>query len=74
MTLGLTTFEIPGRASSEVQSALREKHNILVQAMVEIRSDERIRGIRVSPNVYTTPDEIKRFGAALSSLTQARDV
>jgi selenocysteine lyase/cysteine desulfurase len=67
MTAGLTTFEIPGRDSSAVQKALREKHNILVQAMTGIRSDARIKGIRVSPNVYSSSGEIDRFGAALAA-------
>jgi selenocysteine lyase/cysteine desulfurase len=66
MTLGLTTFEIPGVDSSKVQSDLRKKHNILVQAMTGIRSDSRIKGIRVSPNVYTSIAEIKRFGDVLA--------
>lgn len=65
MTAGLTTFEIPGRDSSAVQKALREKHGVLVQAMTGIRSDARIKGIRVSPNVYSSSGEINRFGAAL---------
>jgi selenocysteine lyase/cysteine desulfurase len=66
MTLGLTTFEIPDVDSSKVQSDLRKKHNILVQAMTGIRSDSRIKGIRVSPNVYTSIAEIKRFGDVLA--------
>ena len=67
MTAGLTTFEIPGRDSAPIQKDLREKHRILVQAMVGIRSDERIKGLRVSPNVYTPSEEISRFGRALTA-------
>ena len=68
MTAGLTTFEIPGTDSSKVQEALRKRHGILVQAMTGIRSDPRIKGIRVSPNVYTSSEEIRRFGSALASV------
>jgi selenocysteine lyase/cysteine desulfurase len=68
MALGLTTFEIPGVDARKVQAALRSKHGILVQAMTDIRSDPRIKGIRVSPNVYTSPAEIRRFAIALKTV------
>ncbi len=68
MMNGLTTFESPGRDSSKVQTELRQKHHILVQAMNGIRSDSRIRGIRVSPNVYHSADEIGRFGESLRAV------
>jgi selenocysteine lyase/cysteine desulfurase len=69
--LGLTTFELPGIDSSKVQKELRNKHGILVQAMTGIRSDPRIKGIRVSPNVYTSPAQIRRFVVALKAATRA---
>jgi selenocysteine lyase/cysteine desulfurase len=68
MALGLTTFEIPGVDPRKVQAGLRSKHGILVQAMTDIRSDPRIKGIRVSPNVYTSPAEIRRFAIALKTV------
>jgi selenocysteine lyase/cysteine desulfurase len=71
MTFGLTTFEIPGIDSAKVQAELRQKHGILIQAMTGIRSDPRIRGIRVSPNVYTSAAEVRRFAAALKAATRA---
>lgn len=75
MSLGLTTFEVPGVDSAKLQKTLREKHNVLVQAMVDIRSDSRIRGIRVSPNVYMTVGEIERvtdaIGREVSQLRRA---
>ena len=67
MTLGLTTFEVDGADSSKLQESLRKNHGILVQAMTGIRSDPRIKGIRVSPNVYATPAEIDRFVNALGT-------
>jgi selenocysteine lyase/cysteine desulfurase len=39
--------------------------------MTGIRSDPRIKGIRVSPNVYTSPAEIRRFVVALKAATRA---
>ena len=71
MVLGLTTFELPGIDSKKVQKELRNKHGILVQAMADIRSDPRIKGIRVSPNVYTSPAEIRRLTVALKAATRA---
>jgi selenocysteine lyase/cysteine desulfurase len=68
MTLGLTTFEIPGKEPVKLQSDLRKKHGILVQAMTGIRSDPRINGIRVSPNVYASSDDVGRFGDALRKM------
>lgn len=64
-TCALTTFEIPGVDSSALQSALRQTHGMLVQAMTGIRHAPSIRGIRVSPNVYTPATDIERFGEAL---------
>ena len=69
MTLGLTTFEVPRADSTKIQSELLKKHGILIQAMTGIRSDPRIKGIRVSPNVYHTPGDIRRFSQALTKVT-----
>lgn len=67
MAFGLTTFEIDGVDSAKLQQVLRRKHNILVQAMVGIRSDDRIRGVRLSPNVYSTPAEVTRVMTAIAT-------
>ena len=67
MTLGLTTFELSGIDSSKLQAQLRKKNTSLGQAMTRIRSDPRIKGIRVSPNVYTSADEIRQFAKALAT-------
>jgi isopenicillin-N epimerase len=71
-TLSLTTFEIPGVDSAKIQGELRTKHGILVQAMTNIRSDSRITGIRVSPNVYNSPADLRRFINALNVVTNVR--
>lgn len=71
MSVGLTTVEIPGADTKALQQRLRQRHRILVQAMVDIRSAPGIRGLRVSPNVYTTPAELDRFVAALAAEARA---
>lgn len=66
MSCGLTTVEFPEIDPAVLQKRLRERHNILVQAMTGIRSAPEVRAIRVSPNVYTTPAELDRFVRVLA--------
>jgi selenocysteine lyase/cysteine desulfurase len=63
--MGLTTVELPGVDAAMVQKRLRERDRILVQAFVDNARAPHIRGLRVSPNVYTTPAELSRFVDAL---------
>ena len=65
MSCGLTTVEIPGADPKALQQRLRERDRILVQAMTDNARAPEIRGLRVSPNVYTTPEELDRFVAAM---------
>ena len=46
--------------SDAVQKRLLERHRVLVQAMTGARAAE-IKGIRVTPNVFTSTREIDRF-------------
>lgn len=64
MSLGLCTVEFPGDPQV-LQRRLRERHGILVQAMSNGTRRPEIRGLRVTPNVYSTPAELDRFVAAL---------
>lgn len=64
--LGLTVIELPGMDPQEIQKRLRQRDRILVQAMAGNARAPEIRGVRVSPNVYTTPAELDRFVAALA--------
>jgi selenocysteine lyase/cysteine desulfurase len=66
MSLGLTVMELPGMDPQEIQKRLRQRDRILVQAMAGNARAPEIRGVRVSPNVYTTPAELDRFVAALA--------
>ncbi len=71
MSLGLTTVELPGVDADAVQKRLRARDRILVQAFVDDARAPHIRGLRVSPNVYTTPAELTRFVDALVATVRA---
>lgn len=63
---GLTTVEIQGIAPADLAAWLWDKHRIFVTTI----DHEQFKGIRVTPNVYTTLDEVERFAEAM--LTAAR--
>lgn len=71
MSLGLTTVELPGVDARALQRRLRQRHRILVQGMSGHARTPGILGLRVSPNVYTTPAELDRFVAALAREARA---
>jgi selenocysteine lyase/cysteine desulfurase len=58
---GIATFALDGVDPAVLEKHLWEKHRIFV---VTIKHDE-IQGTRVSPSVYTTLDEVDRFGDAV---------
>lgn len=68
MSISLCTLELPGVEAGALQRGLRERHRILVQAMSGNARTPEIRGVRVSPNVFTTPAELDRLVAALASV------
>lgn len=61
MSCGLCTVELPGVDPEPLQQRLLAQHRILVQAMTGDERTPGISGIRVSPNVYTSPAELDRF-------------
>jgi len=67
MSIGITTIELPGVFSDGLQKRLRERHQILTQSMAGNKRAPEIRGLRITPNVYTTPAEIDRLVAALKA-------
>ena len=75
MSAGLCTVDIPGLDPLALQKAMRARDGILVQAFTDEPSEgERragVRGLRVSPNVYTTLAELDRFVAAVVSAARA---
>lgn len=70
MSLGLTTVEWPGLDAKAVQRTLIDKHHVLVQAMAGQPRTPRIRGLRLSPNVYTSIVELERFATALAAVAR----
>jgi selenocysteine lyase/cysteine desulfurase len=65
MSIGITTIELPNVISDDLQKRLRERHQILTQSMGGNNRAPEIRGLRITPNVYTTPAELDRLVAAL---------
>ncbi|MCI0513201.1 aminotransferase class V-fold PLP-dependent enzyme [candidate division KSB1 bacterium] len=61
---GLTTVQIKGVDSGKLVNYLWEKHRILVTGI----SHPEFEGIRVSPNVYTSLEEIDRFGDVMECI------
>lgn len=62
---GFVTFSIDGIEHEKLQAHLWEKHKIFT---VYVALEGKFRGIRVSPNVYTTVDEIDAFSAVLEGV------
>ncbi|MER3466411.1 MAG: aminotransferase, partial [Armatimonadota bacterium] len=60
---GLTTVEIRGVAPAELAAWLWDKHRIFVTSI----EHEQFKGIRVTPNVYTTHGEVDLFADAMLS-------
>lgn len=64
---GIATVEIDGVDSVALAKHLWSKHRILT---VGIKHDE-FQGIRISPSVYTTEEEIDRFGDAMQTVLRS---
>ncbi len=58
---GIATVEIEGVESGELSGWLRRRHNIVVTPI----KHGQFEGIRVSPSVYTTLEELDRFSTAM---------
>jgi selenocysteine lyase/cysteine desulfurase len=58
---GIATVQIEDIDSGKLSSWLWKEHGILVTPIVH----DQFEGIRVSPSVYTTPEEIDRFSDVL---------
>ncbi len=71
-SVGLCTIEVPGVDANTLRQRLRTTHRILVQSMADNARAPEIRGIRVTPNVFTTPAELDRFVEALTAAVRAR--
>ncbi len=60
---GIATVQIEGTDSGDLAAWLRRRHGIVVTPI----RHEQFEGIRVSPSVYTTPEEVDRFSAAMEA-------
>jgi selenocysteine lyase/cysteine desulfurase len=58
---GIATVEIKGIEPGELTSNLWQKHRIIVTPI----NHAQFKGIRVTPNVYTTLEEVNRFADAM---------
>jgi len=65
MAFGLCTVALPGADARAVQQRLREEHRIVVQAVSGGAAGSPratgVAGLRVTPNVYTSLEELDRF-------------
>ena len=62
----LGTVEIAGIEPQAVQSYLFDKHKIYTTTM----SNDAFKGVRVTPNVYTTLEELDRFGDVMERIAK----
>lgn len=63
-----TTFSIEGIDPAKLAEHLWAKHKIFVVAIDYPEKKSTVRGIRVSPHVYTTLEEIDLFSRAIESV------
>jgi selenocysteine lyase/cysteine desulfurase len=64
VTLGaVTLFSMAGRSSEALEAALRERHFIRVR----FRRINGLTGLRVSPHIYTSTDDLDNFVSALAA-------
>ncbi len=64
---GMVTFKFAGKSSGDVVNKLMNEHKIHVVAANRGKFD----GVRISPNVFTSPAEIKKLVEALSSIMRS---
>ena len=67
MSCGICTLSLPGADHAALQQRLLKEKGVLVQAMESPHAPE-ISGLRVTPNVYTSPAELDRFVGALGEV------
>jgi selenocysteine lyase/cysteine desulfurase len=70
MSCGLATFEIVGIEPNELSRYLGLNHMIATQPMSSPSRAPEIRGVRVTPNVYTTLDELDYFCAVIEKVAK----
>jgi len=63
MSCGIGLFSVEGKKTPDLVAGLWEKHRIIVTSI-----GKPLDGIRVTPNIYTTMDEIDRFCEAVEKM------
>jgi selenocysteine lyase/cysteine desulfurase len=63
LSCGIGMFAVEGKKPADILGPLWEKNRIIVTSM-----STPIEGIRVTPNIYTTLEEIDRFCDAVEKL------
>ncbi len=66
LACGIANVEIEGIDPGELTTWLFSEHRIIVTPVMH----DEFQGIRVSPSVYTTPEEIERFVAAMERVVE----
>lgn len=61
---GIVAFDLPGRDPIELQRTLWERDRVLTQAQAPADAPT-LRGLRVTPAIYTSTDELDRAVAAI---------
>ena len=70
---GLGIFEWKGVDLGAVQKDLWEKEKVLVQFMTDYAGrDPRLKGMRVTPNIYTSTAELDKFVTLLKTTASFR--
>lgn len=64
LACGLANVQIEGIDSVEIGSYMWNKHRIIITPI----KHEEFEGLRITPNVYTTLEEIDRFGDAMEHI------
>ncbi len=73
-TWGMATVGIDGMPASKIYSALFDDHRIIVAPLAQGAMPGQqfpYQGVRVTPNVYTTVDEVDTFVKAMTKLAKA---
>jgi selenocysteine lyase/cysteine desulfurase len=66
----LALFSIEGVKPADIEKTLMDKHRIYVVSI----EWENISGVRVTPNVYTTLEDLDRFVAAIAQIAEKNNV
>lgn len=70
MSCGLATFRLENVDGDALRRHLRNDRSILVQSMMHRPDSKGTLGIRVTPNLYTTLEELDAFCEAVEQVAR----